>query len=84
MTFERFRLNVGQNRSAGEALDEQLLREALTALEETYEYAKAVESRFAPYLASRPSRAKLPEGAEDLGKRVRNTITKLEERLLSE
>jgi hypothetical protein len=64
--------------------DEQLMREALKALKETYDYAKAVETSFAPYLASRPSRAKLPEGAKELGERVRAAITKLEERLLRE
>ena len=51
-----------------------LVKRLQTDLSDCYEYAVEVESRYAPYLISRPSRANLPEGAKELGDRVRESL----------
>jgi hypothetical protein len=66
------KLNVGRNRSAGAVLDEELMREALEALEMV---VPLVESMIAT--GSIMSRGVRTEPALD-------TITKLEQRLLNE
>ena len=76
------RLNVGQNRSAREALDTGLMREAMEALEPLAQCAEDSPS-------TSPDHRTLYDGAFVgivLGdaRRARATITKLEQRLLRE
>ncbi len=70
MTELPFRLNVGQNRSAREALDVGLMREALEALQ------KIDEAMVPTTLGT--------NDLSNLWRKARATITKLEQRLLRE
>lgn len=72
------KLNVGRNRSAHEALDVILMREALEALKRCVHVIDLAADRIAP--AFRGTGSVYDEAAE-LG---RITITKLEQRLLNE
>lgn len=76
MTLEPFSLNIGRNRSAREALDVGLLREALKALSDmTQRYCSLANSGDCGFWE--------PEKEEQVIQ-SRTVITKLEERLLRE
>ena len=80
MTDEPPRLNVGQNRSAREALDAMVMREALETLKTAVEW----RDKLADDPASQEAWEALVDEDGCLDNEARAAITKLEARLLRE
>ena len=63
------------------AASRALVEEKQDMLQALFDYTKELESRFSTWAVSRPSIAQFPEGAEELGNRIRAALALTEDEM---